>query len=321
MGRFRHARTQTDLTRHALYAHLGPQKLAITGASGFIGSELAAFLTSGGHDVRAIVRRPPREKEIYWDPERAEIELERLEGLDAVVHLAGESIAGGRWTPERKALIRDSRVNGTRLIAESLARLKNPPRVLVVASATGFYGDRGDEPLTEDSPSGTGFLADVCKAWEAAAEPARQAGIRVVHVRTGIVLSARGGALAQMLLPFKLGVGGTLGRGDQWMSWIGFDDLIGVLHHALFTPSLEGPLNATAPHPVTNATFTRTLGRVLGRPTAIPLPEPAIRILFGELGEALLLDGARVLPAKLQASGFTFLEPDLEEALRYELGY
>lgn len=320
MFAFRHERTREDLRRHEAFVGVDPWRIAMTGASGLIGAQLSAFLRSGGHEVLPMVRRSPREHEIHWDPARQEVELEPLEGLDAVVHLAGESIASGRWTPERKAAILDSRVSGTRLLATALAKLKKPPRVLVCASAIGYYGDRSDEILTEDSPPGTGFLADVCQAWEAAAEPARQAGIRVVHVRTGIVLSAQGGALAQMLLPFRLGLGGVIGSGRQYMSWIGFDDLIGAFHHALFTESMHGALNATAPHPVTNAEFVRVLGKVLGRPTVIPLPAQAVRLLLGELGEALLLEGARVLPTKLEASEFVFAHPELEGALRSELG-
>jgi uncharacterized protein (TIGR01777 family) len=306
-------------SRYARFASQGKQRIAITGASGFIGSELSESLASGGHEVQPLVRRSPQAHEIYWNPGSLEIELERLEGVDAVVHLAGESIAGGRWTPERKAAILDSRVKGTRLIAEALARLRQPPRVLVSASGIGYYGDRGDEVLTEESAPGTGFLADVCQAWETATEPARQAGIRVVHMRTSIVLSPRGGALAQLLTPFKLGVGGVIGSGRQWMSWIGFADLIGAYHHAIFTASMEGAVNATAPNPVTNAEFTRVLGKVLGRPTLFPLPEAGVRLLLGELGEALLLEGARVLPRKLLDSGFAFLHPDLDAALRSEL--
>ncbi len=320
MFRNRPSRSREADSRHERVASVGRQRIAITGASGFIGAELSDFLASGGHEILPLVRRSPQAHEIYWNPRSSEIELERLEGVDVVVHLAGESIAGGRWTPERKAAILESRVKGTRLIAESLARLRQPPRVLVSASGIGYYGDRGDEILTEESAPGSGFLADVCRDWEAATEPARQAGVRVVHMRTGIVLSPRGGALAQMLIPFKLGVGGVIGSGRQWMSWIGLADLIGAYQHAIFTEALEGAVNVTAPNPVTNAEFTRALGRVLGRPTLFPLPEAGVRLLLGELGEALLLEGARVLPRKLLDSGFDFLHPELEAALRSELG-
>lgn len=320
MFRYRHARTQSDLRLHARYSTEKPLKVAVTGASGFLGSELTALLRSGGHEVIPLVRRAPSDDAIYWDPTRGEIELEKLEGVDAVVHLAGESIAGGRWTPSRKAAIRDSRVMGTKVIAQALAQLRQPPKVLVSASAIGFYGDRGDEVLDEGSAAGTGFLAEVCQAWEAAADPARRAGIRVVHMRTGIVLSPRGGALAQMLLPFQMGAGGVIGSGRQWMSWIALSDLVAAFYAAIFLEGLEGPVNATAPNPVTNAEFTRTLGKVLGRPTILPMPEAAVRLVFGELGDALLLEGARVLPSKLDANGFEFAYPDLEGALRAELG-
>jgi uncharacterized protein (TIGR01777 family) len=312
--------SRQDLPRPATVADHPPLRIAMTGASGLIGSALAAHLAREGHEVLPLVRRAPREHEIFWDPMRGEIEIERLEGLDAVVHLAGESIAAGRWTPARKAEILDSRVRGTGLVAEAIAKLKNPPRVLVSASATGFYGNRGDEILDEESAPGTGFLAEVCQAWEQATEPARRAGLRVVTMRTGIVLTPHGGALAQMLPPFRMGLGGVIGSGRQWMSWIGFADLLRAFHAALVTESLQGPVNATAPHPVKSAEFVRTLGKVLTRPTLFPLPEPAVKLMLGELGEALLLDGARVLPRKLLASGFEFAFPDLEAALRSELG-
>jgi uncharacterized protein (TIGR01777 family) len=322
MFRFRHARTRADLARHARVAGRGPQAIAITGATGLVGTNLGAFLESGGHRVHRLVRRQPRPEttEIVWDPARREIDAARLEGLDAVVHLAGESVASGRWTAARKAAIRDSRVTGTTLLAETLARLARPPRVLVSASAIGFYGDRGDELLTEDSPPGEGFLAEVCQAWEAATAPARRAGIRVVTLRIGVVLAASGGALATLLPPFKLGVGGVVGSGTQFMSWIALDDLVGAIHHLIFADQLSGAVNAVAPHPARNAEFTRTLGRVLHRPTILPLPAAAVRLLFGEMGEAVLLAGARVAPTRLVQSGFEFQHPELEEALRAELG-
>jgi len=303
-------------------ADRGPQRVVITGASGLVGSSLAGFLATRGHRVDGLVRRPPEagSTDIRWDPATGTIDAAALEGADAVVHLAGESIAAGRWTPAHKRVVLRSRTDGTRLLAETLARLRRPPRVLISASAVGYYGDRGAEPLSEDSAAGRGFLADVCQAWEAAADPARRAGIRVVHPRIGMVLAAAGGALARMLTPFKLGLGGVVGNGRQYMSWIALDDLVGALHHLIFTDSISGPVNAVAPGPVTNREFTKTLSRVLRRPTLVPLPAPMVRLLFGEMGQALLLDGARVLPARLQASGFRFLYPDLESALRSELG-
>jgi len=244
----------------------------------------------------------------------------RLDGVDAVVHLAGANIAAGRWTPARKAEIRRSRVEGTRSLCEALSRLAHPPTVLVSASAVGYYGNRGTETLTEESPAGTGFLADVCRAWEAAAQPVSQAGIRVVNLRFGMILSPLGGALAKMLLPFKLGAGGRIGSGEQFMSWIALDDAIGAIQYALGEESVRGPVNAVAPAPVSNTDFTRTLARVLRRPALFPLPAFAARLLFGEMADALLLGGARVMPARLQAAGYGFRFPELEGALRHLLG-
>lgn len=238
------------------------------------------------------------------------------EGPDAVVHLAGENIARARWSERQKALIRDSRVKGTRLLCDLLARYSPPPKALVCASAVGYYGDRADEILKEESAPGSGFLADVCREWEAATQPAVERGIRVVNLRIGIVLSPMGGALAKMLTPFKLGVGGTIGSGRQYMSWIALDDVVGAIHFALTNESLHGPVNAVAPNPVTNREFTHTLGRVLSRPTLFPMPAFAARLVLGEMADALLLASARVEPAQLLASGFTFRHPDLEAALR-----
>ena len=293
----------------------------VSGSSGLVGSALASCLGAGGHDVRRLLRtRSQGANTTSWNPENGEFEAGAFEDVDAVVHLAGEGIAGGRWTPARKARIRDSRVDGTRHLCEGLAGLGSPPRVLVGASAIGFYGDRGDDWLDELATAGSGFLPDVCRAWEAAAEPARERGIRVVHIRIGIVLSASGGALGQMLLPFKLGVGGILGSGDQYMSWIALDDLSGVVSHVMTDDSVSGPVNAVAPNPVRNREFTKTLGRVLRRPTVIPIPAFGVRALFGEMGDALLLASTRVEPGALRAAGFRFAYPYLEGALRHTLG-
>jgi len=293
-------------------------KILVTGSTGLIGSTLAQHLSGEGHTVIRLLRARarPGEKGILWDIQMGTLDPQPLEGLDAVVHLAGENIAAGRWTLTRKAIIRDSRVKGTRLLSETLGRLTQPPKVLVCASAMGYYGDRGDELLTEDSASGSGFLAELCREWEAASEPAAARGIRVVHLRIGLVLSAEGGALKQMLPPFKLGVGGRLGNGKQYMSWIALDDLVGVIEHALTHDTLVGPVNAASPNPVTNLEFTKTLGRVLGRPTVFPVPSLAVRLLFGEMGDALLLSSARLEPVRLAASGFVFRYPQLEDALR-----
>lgn len=318
---FRHKRLAHDLARHAAYGGK-PLTVAITGAGGFVGSALRHFLTTGGHVVRPIVRRKPDRSrgEIHWDPMENRIEAERLEGVDAVVHLAGESISGSRWTPAKKDAIRKSRVLGTRALVAALNRLRRPPAVLVSSSAVGFYGARGVERVTEETRPGGGFLAEVCQAWEAEANQARRSGIRVVNLRTGLVLSPAGGALGTMLLPFKLGVGGRLGTGRQYVSWIDHDDLVALIFHALTTNSLRGPVNATAPHPVSNAAFATVLGRVLKRPTVVPTPSLAIHALFGEMGKALLLEGARVLPETAVREGFEFFFPGVEESLAFQLG-
>jgi uncharacterized protein (TIGR01777 family) len=293
-------------------------RVLVTGSTGLIGSALVPFLRAAGHDVIRLARVPLRaeEKVVLWDPEAGKIEPSELEGIEAVVHLAGENIAG-RWTAEKKARIRDSRVRGTRLLCEALARLERPPAVLVSASAIGYYGDRGTEILREESPPGRGFLAEVAAQWEAATEPAAQRGIRVAILRFGIVLSPRGGALAQMLLPFRLGLGGPIGSGQQYWSWIAIDDVVRAIQHALHTETIRGPVNVVAPDPVTNREFTRALGRVLGRPTLLPLPATVVRLLFGQMGEELLLASQRVEPIRLLASGFVFQYPDLDGALRH----
>ncbi|MCS6851870.1 MAG: TIGR01777 family oxidoreductase [Gemmataceae bacterium] len=320
MFRYRHAITASDLALHREYAEGRRMRIAVTGSSGLVGSALVPFLTTGGHQVTRIVRSAEAGGAVFWDPVRGELDAEGLEGHDAVIHLAGENIAARRWSPEQKDRIRDSRVKGTRLLCETLARLRRPPRVVVSASAIGYYGDRGDDVLDEGSPRGTGFLPEVCHAWEAATEAAANAGIRVVHLRLGIVLSPRGGALAKMLTPFRLGVGGRIGTGRQWMSWIALDDVIGSVYHALATDSLSGPVNAVAPHPVTNQEFAKTLGRLLLRPTIFPLPAFMARLAFGEMADELLLASTRVVPVALQTSGYRFLYGELEGALRHLLG-
>ncbi|MGE5188876.1 MAG: TIGR01777 family oxidoreductase [Gemmatimonadota bacterium] len=297
-------------------------KVLVTGASGFVGSALLPFLTGEGHFAVRLVRsaRAPGRSEVSWDPQRGAIDLDALEGIDAAIHLAGESIAAVPWTAEGKRRIRESRVGGTRLLCESFARLDRPPKTLVCASAVGYYGDRGHEMLREDSPPGTGFLAQVCKEWEAASEPAERKGIRVVRLRIGMVLSPTGGALARMLGLFRAGLGGRVGSGDQYMSWIALDDLVGVVDHAIRTPSLEGPVNAVSPRPVTNREFAKILGRVLGRPAVLPAPAFAVRLILGEMADDLLLASARVVPERLLLSGYAFRHPELEGALRHLLG-
>ena len=294
--------------------------ILVTGATGLIGSALGASLTSIGHGVVRLVRTQPQpgEKAARWDPLAGTIDASAFEGVDAVVHLAGENIAE-RWTPAKKVKIRESRVKGTQVLCEALARLASPPKVLVSASAIGYYGDRGEETLTDESPPGRGFLSEVCRAWEAATEPARQRGVRVIPLRFGVVLSGSGGALAKMLPPFRLGLGGVLGSGRQYMSWIALDDAVGAIQHAIATEALQGPTNVVAPQAVTNQEFTKTLGAVLGRPTVIPLPAFAARLMFGEMADELLLASTRVQPAKLRASGYGYRYPELEGALRHLL--
>jgi uncharacterized protein (TIGR01777 family) len=296
-------------------------QVLVTGASGLIGSALMPGLTAGGHAITRLVRPPsrPGPGALPWDPAARSIPTPALEGFDVVVHLAGETIAR-RWNAETKARIRNSRVQGTRLLCEALAQLVKPPRVLLCASAIGYYGDRGETILREESAPGTGFLAEVCQAWEAAAAPAVQRGIRVVYLRFGVVLSAAGGALAKMLTPFRLGVGGVVGTGKQYMSWVALDDVLGVIHYALSTETLHGPVNVVAPQPVTNQEFTRALGKVLGRPTLLPMPAFAARLAFGEMADALLLASTRVVPARLLAAGYAFRYPALADALRHLLG-
>jgi len=294
--------------------------VAVTGASGLIGGALVPFLRAGGHDVLRMVRRTPRaQDEARWDPESGELDASALGSLDAVVHLAGENIAGGRWTEARKTRLRASRVGPTRLLAEALARLKRKPQVLVSASALGYYGHRGDTWLTEKDSPADDFLGRLSVEWERATAPAQEAGIRVVSPRIGIVLSPAGGALAKMLLPFKAGLGGVVGPGTQYMSWIALDDLVGVIQHLLERSDLAGPVNAVSPSPVTNAELTKTLGRVLGRPTLMAVPAFALRLVLGEMADTLLAS-TRLRPERLLATGYRFRFPELEGALRHALG-
>jgi uncharacterized protein len=295
-------------------------RVLVSGVSGLIGSALIPSLESSGAGIVRLARaesapnRSSRTETVLWDPSQP-LAPETVSGFDAVIHLAGESIAG-RWNAAKKQNIRDSRVIGTRNLAEALAQAKSKPRVFVCGSAIGYYGNRGDEVLRENSTAGTGFLADVCRDWEAAAQPASKAGIRTVHLRTGIVLSAKGGALAKMLTPFKLGVGGRIGDGRQWMSWIDIEDMIGAIHNILKSDLLQGPVNMVAPKPVTNAEFTQTLASVLSRPAILPVPEFAVKAAFGEMGEALLLGSQRVEPARLVGTGYPFRFRELRESLK-----
>ena len=297
-------------------------KVLVTGSSGLVGKALVQRLTAEGHGVARLVRTPPRDpqSEFPWDPAGGRLDPGVLEGQDAVVHLAGENISGGRWTAARRERIRASRVDSTRLLAQALAGLRRKPGVLVCASAIGYYGDRGDELLSEESGPGAGFLPDVCRAWESASRDAEAAGIRVVRMRIGVVLSGGGGALPRMLTPFKLGLGGRLGTGRQFMSWVALADLAAALTVALADDRLQGPVNAVAPFPVTNAEFTRVLARVLARPALFPAPAFALRLLLGQMADELLLASTRVVPRKLKEAGFQYRHPDLEGALKAALG-
>ncbi len=294
-------------------------KVLVSGSHGLLGSSLVPFLTTRGHEVLRLVRGDAAEGEVAWDPEHGKLSASDLEGVQAVVHLAGENIAARRWSTVQKARIASSRTSGTRLLCEALRELQSKPECVVCASAVGIYGDRGEEEVDEESLPGSGFLAEVCRDWEGSTRVAGEAGIRVVNLRFGVILSPDGGALQRMLLPFKLGVGGPVGNGKQYMSWIALDDAVRAVHHALVTDTLEGPVNAVAPHPVTNRDFARSLGRVLGRPAFLPMPGLAARVAFGELAEELLLAGQRVLPTALLRSGYAFAEPELEGALAHVL--
>jgi uncharacterized protein len=320
--RFRHARTKEDLERHATWP--APKTIAITGASGLVGTALTHFLQAGGHTVRPLVRRREdveRLNGIYWNVRDQEIDAEALEGIDAVVHLAGAGIAEGAWTDARKDVLRSSRIDGTRLLATALAALHKPPEVFVSGSAVGFYGDRGDEVLTEASPSGAGFLAELCREWEAATEPAQAAGIRTVHLRTGIVLAMGGGALPAMLPAFRMGGGGPIGGGAQYVPWIHLDDLVYAIHHAMRTPSLKGPVNGTSAAALPQRDFAGAIGAALHRPAFLPAPAMAIRMALGrEKADELVLAGQNVHPQALEDSGFRFAHPAIEGALRSLLG-
>ena len=293
-------------------------KVLITGASGLIGRALQKSFREKGYEMLLASRKETKDAEhIQWDPDAGFSEPERLDGIDAVVHLAGESVFGLSWSDAKKKAIRDSRVDGTRVIVETISKLKARPKVLVAASAIGFYGDRGEDEMTESSAAGDTFLAEVSKDWEAEARRAEDSGIRTVLLRTGIVLSKDGGALGTMLTPFKFGVGGVVGSGKQWMSWISLDDHIRVINYAIENESVRGALNSVSPHPVTNQEFTKTLGEVLYRPTILPLPSFAVNMVLGEMGDALLLASTRVLPKRLEDAGFEFEYPDLKRAIEH----
>lgn len=293
-------------------------KVLISGSTGLIGSALSSSLAGKAVQVARLVRAKSAgtTPQVLWNPVARVLDPKQLEGFDAIVHLAGDPIAKGRWNPEKKARIRDSRVKGTRFLAEAVAALSSPPKVFACASAIGIYGDRGEELLTEESGHGTGFLAEVGQEWEKACEPVARRAVRVVNLRFGVVLSPKGGALPMMLPPFRLGLGGILGSGRQWMSWVSIEDVVGAIHHALTNEAVRGPVNVVAPGPVTNREFTVALGRVLRRPTVFPVPTFAVRLLFGELADEALLASARVEPKRLKSTGYRFQHPELEPALR-----
>jgi len=297
-------------------------RVLVSGSSGPIGKALLPTLRASGAHITRLVRNnaPPTysdEQTILWHPEQP-LPADVLSGFDAVIHLAGETIVG-RWTESKKSKIRDSRVTGTRNLAQSLAQAKHRPQIFLCSSAIGYYGDRGEEVLTEDSSPGTGFLAQVCQEWEAATHAAAEAGIRTVAIRTGVVLSREGGALAKMLPAFKMGVGGKIGDGRHWMSWIDVQDLVGAIHHILKSDLLYGPVNMVAPRPVTNAEFTQTLASVLSRPAVFPMPAFAVKLLFGEMGESVLLGSQRVEPTQLVSSGYPFRFRELRASLQNTL--
>jgi len=291
-------------------------RIAIAGASGLVGSALIPELESDGHEIVRLVRNTPKAGEIEWHPNQDEIHPATIDGFEAIINLAGESIAEGRWTDEKKKRIRDSRVNGTHLISEAIAKLATKPRVFLCASATGIYGDRGDETLDEQSESGGGFLAGVCREWEKATEPASNAGVRVVNLRFGPILARAGGMLEKMLTPFKMGLGGKIGFGKQYISWVAIDDVVTAMKLALNDESIRGPLNIVSPTPVTNERFTRGLGEALSRPTVMSMPAFAARLAFGEMADEMLLVSQHVMPKRLNHAGFKFQFSDLTQALQ-----
>ena len=317
---YRHHTTAQDMASHLSRKDTFPLKVLISGASGVIGSVLTPFLTTGGHQVVRLVRRDPKEGEIFWNPAKEQLDTSAIKGINAMVHLAGEHIGQGRWTPDKKRVIIESRTKSTELIAKAAAAMNPPPQVLVCASAIGYYGNRDECLMTEDACCGNDFISEVCDLWEKAAAPAIDKGIRVVFARIGIALTPMGGALERMLLPFMLGLGGKFGTGSQYTSWIGIDDVVAAIYHLINNKNISGPVNLTAPNPVTNAEFTQILGNVLNRPTKMTVPEWAIKLAFGQMGREVVLSGAKVEPQKLLESGYRFRYPDLESALLHLLG-
>jgi uncharacterized protein (TIGR01777 family) len=322
---YRHSLTQNDMKIRGNYLKSGGKSLniLIAGASGLVGTDLIPFLTTQNHSVKTLVRdkKDVNENSVYWNPDHQEVNPEHLEGYDAIIDLAGDNIGNGRWTDEKKKSILESRVKATSTLAKAIKKLKKPPKVFLNASAIGYYGDRGDEWVDENSPHGSGFLSEVCQQWEAEAKEAERPETRVVLLRTGVVFSPKGGAFATMLTPFKLGLGGVIGSGKQWVSWVAIDDLIAMIHHILATPEIRGPVNAVSSNPVTNYEMTKTIGKVIGRLTLFPLPAFMAKLVFGrEKAEEMLLASTRVKPGVLEKTGYQFLFPQLEDALRHMLG-
>jgi uncharacterized protein (TIGR01777 family) len=322
MFSYRHAITKQDLKDHQSKAHLGMKHVLISGASGVVGRTLAPFLSTGGHHITKLVRHTadPKKNEVFWNPITGKLDPDDLRGTDTIIHLAGENIGTTRWTDIKKQRIIDSRVKGTRLIAETAAKLDPKPEVLICASAIGYYGNRGECVLNESDAPGDDYISWVCSEWEQAAAPAIEAGIRVVFARIGIALTPAGGALEKLILPFKLGFGGKIASGSQYMSWISIDDVIGALYHLMASPDIEGPVNLVAPHSVTNMEFTRVLARIFSRPAIFTVPAFVIKMMFGEMGNEIPLSSTRVTPSRLVESGYTFRHPLLEDALAHVLG-
>lgn len=318
---YRHTTLAHDLTLHNARPKKRPLNIVISGASGLIGRAIIPFFTTGGHQVTRLVRHKNiSPNQLCWDPVAGKLECSALKNSDVIINFSGENIGQGRWTKAKKRKIMQSRIKTTTLLSETIANLKPPPKVFLNASAVGYYGNRGDLTQTEDNVCGADFISEVCSDWEKATVVAQKRGIRVVFLRIGVVLTPCGGALKKMLFPFKMGIGGKFGSGQQYISFIGIDDVIGAIYHIINNDSLEGPVNIVAPQPVTNLKFTKTLGKVLKRPTLFTIPEIAIKSVFGEMGQEILLSGTRVEPQKLLASGYTFRNPDLEGVLRHLLG-
>ncbi|MCW5822171.1 MAG: TIGR01777 family oxidoreductase [Cyanobacteria bacterium TGS_CYA1] len=321
MFQYRHEMTKNDIDVFCKHSNVKPMKILVTGSSGLVGTNLVPFLQTQGHDVYTLTRpESSKHSNLTWNPEKEQINSSDLEGFDAVIHLAGENIADAMWTNDKKRRLVESRINSTRLLVDALLKLEKPPSVFVCASAIGFYGNRDNEILTEDSDIGKGFLADLCAKWEFEAARVTQKNIRPVMLRIGVVLTPSGGMLQKILPPFQFGGGGPIGSGNQYMSWISIDDLVSAIYHCLCTKEISGAVNATSPESCTNSEFTKSLGNVLRRPTIFPVPEIALKLAFGEMAEETMLASCRVEPVKLKDSGYKFLYPKLEEALKHVLG-